>query len=171
MDMISTAHSSIKILARVVYELMLVGATIIATFAIGAYIGTYLGPVIIDPTLSPDGIEQLGWPLPFTASYWDDSNPAKAYQMNSFSPQNYLVDLLLFYGIIRLLLFGLKRILRPAIQRYDPHRYVDRYTPYVVLAIAGLLILYYLTLILFTEKPMPIRVGAPIQGAPIQVGR
>lgn len=147
-----------EIVAKVIFQLSLFVTAFIATFVIG----WYLDPIVTSSALAPVGVEGSGWPLAFTASYWDDMGP-KSYGAQTFNLEVFVVDILLIYAIIRLAIFMLMRSLTPIVQRYDSHGYVKRYSPYAVLTIVGLIIIYY-ALLLYTERRTVIS-GVPVDSA------
>lgn len=73
-------------------------AALVLTF----YLGQHLPPVFHDETLSPFGTPQSGWPLPFAASFWDDSvvNP---HQAQKFNVVFFLINVSLIFGALLLI--------------------------------------------------------------------
>ena len=87
----------------IVWKLALIVVAVMLAF----YAGAHFKPLIVDSTMSPGGIGQSGWPLPFAASFWDDSvvNPYQAQQFN-------IVYFVLNVGVFYLLLFLLEYVLQ-----------------------------------------------------------
>lgn len=96
MDTIKLKKVPVKIAGEI-----LVLAVVLVTLLITS---VYLRPIIMEPTLSPNGIGQAGWPFAISASYWDDSSPIGGYKANVFCVRNLLIDILILYVPIYLAL-------------------------------------------------------------------
>lgn len=68
---------------------------LVIVLAVTLIASIYFKPIITEPTLSPSGIGQNGWPLAILASYWDDSSLVGGYQANTFNVRNLFVDMLI----------------------------------------------------------------------------
>lgn len=113
MNIASAGHSVIK---RTVSEFLFIVLAVLVMFIASAH----FEPLIISTTLSPDGREQGGWPLPFSSSYWDDMG-MKSYQAGHFDFGAFLVDALIFYVLIRFVV----AVLEGVIHRYDSQQYKE----------------------------------------------
>ncbi len=130
---------------------------------------TYISPTYEDGSTSiPAVVRQYGWPLLCCSeTYWlQPQGPGKGgYNTTSIYFGSLIVNIAIIYVILRFAVFVLRRIARFGISRYDLQGHVDRYWPYIkgsILCGVGLLILYYLILILVIDKSAPIHSGVPI---------
>ena len=111
----STASQYIASIARhSLYEIALVGISMFAAFTMSIFVAPiredsllYNNQVADGETMYSD-MSQSGWPLPFLGSYTVETT-AKTVPVSTYNVAAGIVDVALFYLIIRLAVFMVRR--------------------------------------------------------------
>jgi uncharacterized ion transporter superfamily protein YfcC len=118
---------------------------VLAAVIITIFVSQYASPLVHDPSLSPLGTTQSGWPLPFAASFWDES-VVNAYQASKFNLIAFIANIAIFSLLIFSMDYGLHRIFLHT-QAGDK---IPRYIRYFVQITTLAIVLYVVISMIFT---------------------
>lgn len=78
---------------------------VVATYTASAY----LSPWYVSHSLS-SGVGQTGWPMAYWMKVWDDLGNNKGYEKSTFDFLSLVINIGLFYLIIRFIALGITRV-------------------------------------------------------------
>ena len=147
----------VRLVEQIMFEVSLALLAVFATF----WLNWNVPPAYQDASLAPAGVQQGGWPLPWsTQSYVSDS--VHGVTGGGFNILTFVANILLVYIVFRCLIYLSYKAIQYCGHREGSQGNADRYTRYVRYVVSGLgviIIMFYFVIPMLTYSPARFDVG------------